>query len=75
MSPYPAKSLWKYPAEHPKAGQRQEISVTLEMMRQLQQEYGVDGWYLDNGNAGEVLDDYDYMRQIRTDVGEDCDSA
>ena len=52
-------------------GQKQEISVTLEMMRQLQAEYGVDGWYLDNANAGEVLDDYDYMRQIRTDVGEE----
>ncbi|MHC4526916.1 MAG: LamG-like jellyroll fold domain-containing protein [Planctomycetota bacterium] len=65
----PSSSRWKYPSGHPKAGQRQEISVTVDWMKSFQEEYDLDGWYFDNGDAGGFLDDYEFMRQVRTDIG------
>ncbi|MHC4527548.1 MAG: fibronectin type III domain-containing protein [Planctomycetota bacterium] len=59
-------SLWKYPSE-----ETQEISVTLAWMRKFQEQYGFDGWYLDGGDAGGFLDDYNFIRQVRTDIGDE----
>jgi hypothetical protein len=56
----PSNSLW----------QGQDIQVTLDWMRSFQEEHDLDGWYMDNGDAGGFLDDYDFMRQVRTDVGD-----
>ncbi|MHC4478224.1 MAG: LamG-like jellyroll fold domain-containing protein, partial [Planctomycetota bacterium] len=49
----------------------QDVQVTLDWMRSLQEDNNLDGWYMDNGDAGGFLDDYDFMRQVRTDVGDD----
>jgi hypothetical protein len=59
-------SLWKYPG-----GEPQDISVTLAWMRTFQQDYGLDGWYLDSADAGGFLNDYNFMRQVRTDIGDE----
>jgi parallel beta-helix repeat protein len=64
-------SQWIYPAGHLLAGQKQSLSVTLGWMREFQAEYGFDGWYFDNADAGDVVEDYDFIRQVRTDIGED----
>jgi len=65
----PGHSGWNYPAGHPLEGQHQDISVTLDWMRDFQAEYNLDGWYFDNADTGDLVDDYDFMRQVRTDVG------
>ncbi|MFH1170194.1 MAG: fibronectin type III domain-containing protein, partial [Candidatus Vogelbacteria bacterium] len=62
---------WVYPAEHPRAGQHQDISTTLEWMKNFQAEFNLDGWYFDNADAGGFLDDYNFIRQVRTDIGDD----
>jgi len=64
-------NAWIYPEGHPKAGERQEVSVTLEWMRKFQDEYDLDGWYFDNGDANELVGDYRFMRQVRTDIGKE----
>ncbi len=53
-------TIWNY----------QTASATLEWMKEFQTEYDLDGWYLDNGDVGDLVEDYDFMRQVRTDVGE-----
>lgn len=62
---------WEYPDGHGKAGQLQDAPTTLQWMRTFQAEYGLDGWYFDGGGVGEQGADYHFMRQVRTDVGED----
>ncbi|MEK7622171.1 MAG: dockerin type I domain-containing protein [Patescibacteria group bacterium] len=61
---------WQYPAGHPLAGQLQDTDITLDWMKNLQIEFDLNGWYFDNAEAGGFLDDYRFMRQIRTDVGD-----
>ena len=61
---------WEYPAGHPLEGQRQNISTTLQWMREFQQEYNLDGWYFDNADAGTLLEDYEFIKQVRRDVGD-----
>jgi hypothetical protein len=39
-------------------------------MRSFQDSNNLDGWYMDSGDAGGFLDDYRFMRQARTDVGD-----
>lgn len=67
----PKSSIWNYPANHPQAGQHQDVNVTLQWMREFQAQYGLDGWYFDNADVGSILDDYNFMRQVRTDLGQD----
>jgi hypothetical protein len=62
-------SCWNYPAGHAEAGQHQPVETTLQMMRELQDMWHFDGWYFDNANAGNLIEDYRFMRQVRTDVG------
>ncbi len=60
----PAHSYWDYEEQH------QDIAVTLNWMKNFQEEYGFDGWYFDNANVSDdVIDDYDFIRQVRTDIG------
>ena len=77
---YPANPAWDYPAGHPLEGQHQDIETTLQFMRDFQQQYNLDGWYFDNAEAGDLgpdgnlpgalMDDYNFMRQVRTDVSD-----
>jgi hypothetical protein len=62
---------WRYPRGHPKAGQYQDAELTLEWMRNLQKEFDLDGWYLDGAETGDFMDDYNFTRQVREDVGEE----
>jgi hypothetical protein len=48
----------------------QDIAVTLQFMREFQEEYDFDGWFFDNADTGDLIDDYDFMRQVRTDIGD-----
>ena len=66
---HPSYYNWNYREGHPNAGEHQDISTTLDFMRGFQQEYDFDGWYLDGANVGELIDDYNFIRQLRTDVG------
>ena len=50
--------------------QGQDRSVTLEWMRGFQETFNLDGWYFDNADAGGFLDDYNFIKQVRTDVGD-----
>ncbi|MBD3271927.1 MAG: hypothetical protein GF384_05265 [Elusimicrobia bacterium] len=65
----PSHARWNYPTGHPRAGEHQEVSLTLVFMKYFQDQYNLDGWYFDNGDAGEIIDDYQFMRQVRTDIG------
>ena len=69
---YPGEpSTWRYPSG-PLAGQHQNYTVTLEWMREFQQKYNLDGWYLDSADCSiDLMDDYDFIRQIRTDIGDE----
>lgn len=67
---FPSGPRWNYP-QGPLAGQHQHYTVTLAWMKEFQEDYGFDGWFFDNSDAGCVADDYDFMRQARSDVGED----
>ncbi len=49
----------------------QEIAVTLNWMKAFQEEYGFDGWYFDNADAGGIMNDYNFMRQVRLDTGDE----
>jgi hypothetical protein len=62
---------WVYPAGHPQAGQHQDIATTLAWMKDFQTQFNLDGWYFDNADAGGFLDDYNFIRQVRTDIGDD----
>ncbi|MHC4397449.1 MAG: LamG-like jellyroll fold domain-containing protein [Planctomycetota bacterium] len=68
---YPTR--WRYPSGHPKEGKVQDPAITLQWMREFKDEYNFDGWYFDNAEAkaGDLLTNYDFMRQVRTDVGSD----
>lgn len=61
---------WRYPAGHPKAGQFPDIKLTLAWMRRFQKEHHFDGWYIDGAETGDFMTDYDFMREVRRDVGE-----
>jgi len=65
---YHRHPLWMYPPNHPQAGQHQPYTVTLEHMKHFQQKYHLDGWYLDNADAGTLLEDYHFIKQLRRDV-------
>ena len=67
---YPAGPRWNYP-EGPRKKQHQDVSVTLQAMREFQKEHHFDGWYFDNANVGSLLADYQFIRQVRRDVGDD----
>ena len=67
----PSNQGWDFPDEHALAGLHQDISVTLQFMRDFQQEYDLDGWYFDGADVGALIDDYHFIRQVRTDVGAD----
>lgn len=68
---YPSNpSRWTY-SEGPNAGEHQDIEVTLGWMREFQEDYNLDGWFFDNGDAGEFIDDYNFMKQVRKDIGDD----
>ncbi|MBN1846928.1 MAG: hypothetical protein JW810_14675 [Sedimentisphaerales bacterium] len=60
--------VWTYPAGHPLAGQYQPYPVTLQFMKWFLQQNHMDGWYLDNADAGTLLEDYTFIRQLRRDV-------
>lgn len=62
---------WRYPGGDPKEGQNQDMAVTLQWMRDFQADYGFDGWYFDNADAGGFMEDYNFIRQVRSDIGED----
>ncbi len=75
-TPYPVNLLgpynnwWKYPFGHPKAGQTQPLDTTLQWMREFQRDFGFDGWYFDNAEAGDFLGDYGFIKQVRADIGD-----
>ncbi len=49
---------------------KQDKDTTLAFMRELQQEFDLDGWYFDHAGAGKHwLDSYEFVRQVRADVG------
>lgn len=50
-------------------GERQDIETTLEFMRQFRADYGFDGWYFDNADAGSLADDLYFIKSIRQDIG------
>jgi hypothetical protein len=66
----PVLSWWKYPVGHPQAGQLQDVQVALQWMRDFQVENDFDGWYFDNADTGELAQDYSFIRQVRTDIGD-----
>ncbi len=68
---YPSGPRWDYPEGHPRAGEHQEIEVTLRWMREFQRGHGFDGWYFDNADAGDLATDYSFIRQVRSDVGDE----
>lgn len=57
---YPSCSRW----------QGQNPTVTVKWMKRFQEDYHFDGWYLDTANAGELIEDYNFIRQVRNDVGD-----
>jgi hypothetical protein len=65
---YPSGTRWNYPAGHQLGGRHQDIQVTLQWMKKFQQEYGFDGWYFDNADVGDLIEDYNFIRQVREDV-------
>lgn len=65
----PATYQWNYPGGHPLAGQHQDISITLKWMRKFQTTFDLDGWYFDNANTGDMMSDYSFIRQVRSDIG------
>ena len=67
----PGSDYWIYPDGHAQGGQLQSSVVTLRLMRDFQEEYDFDGWYVDCPDIGYLLDDYYFTRQLRTDVGSD----
>ncbi|MEK7540888.1 MAG: LamG-like jellyroll fold domain-containing protein, partial [Patescibacteria group bacterium] len=60
---------WNYKSG-PKQGQHQNIQVTLQWMRGFQQEYRFDGWYFDGADVGSLIEDYNFIRQVRKDIGD-----
>ncbi|MHC4842347.1 MAG: fibronectin type III domain-containing protein [Planctomycetota bacterium] len=69
------RERWIYPKGHAKAGQYQPVAVTLKWMREFQDRHNFDGWYFDGGvncgQFGDLIEDYQFTRQLRTDVGDD----
>lgn len=61
---------WRYPVGHQLAGQLQNISTTLQFMRDFQWRHNLDGWYFDNADAGKFMDSYNFIRQVRADIGD-----
>ena len=64
---------WKYPSGD-KAGEFQDKEVTLQWMRGFQDEFNLDGWYLDGATidgTGNFLINYNFIRQLRRDIGDD----
>jgi hypothetical protein len=51
-------------------GVHQPYLTTLAWMKSFQTQYGFDGWYLDESDTGTLWEDYDFIRRLRTDVGE-----
>ncbi len=62
----PDSTVWNYPD-----GNHQSYIVTAQWMQDFQREYGFDGWYIDSSDNGGLWDDYDFMRMVRTSVGEE----
>jgi hypothetical protein len=61
---------WQYPPGHPKAGQFPEVSSTLAWMSRFRREYDFDGWYIDGAETGDFMTDYNFMRDVRKDIGD-----
>ncbi|MEK6941606.1 MAG: fibronectin type III domain-containing protein, partial [archaeon] len=51
-------------------GQTQPLDTTLQWMREFQRDFGFDGWYFDNAEAGDFLGDYGFIKQVRADIGD-----
>jgi len=51
----------------------QDTETTLKWMRDFQKNYSLDGWYFDNAETyeGNLLKNYEFIRQVRNDVGDD----
>ena len=68
----PNHDVWTYPTGHANEGQRQPTETTLDWMRAFQAEWDLDGWYFDNANTSDnLIDDYRFIRQVRTDIGDE----
>ncbi|MBU1930938.1 hypothetical protein KJ972_05570, partial [Candidatus Micrarchaeota archaeon] len=65
-----APNAWIYPQGHPQAGKRQDPSITLTWMNEFQTQYDLDGWYFDNGNTGNLIQDYLFFKRVREDIGD-----
>lgn len=50
---------------------KQDLSTIFEFMREFQSTYNLDGWYLDGEGWADWLSNYNYIKQIREDVGND----
>ncbi len=61
---------WIYPAGHPSGGKKQDINTTLNWMKSFQNEFNLNGWYLDNADAGDFIADYNFIKQLRKDIGD-----
>ena len=48
----------------------QPLADTLAFMREFQRRHHLDGWYFDNAGIGPWPRVYDFVRQVRADVGE-----
>ena len=48
----------------------QPINRTLEWMRLFQKQYALDGWYFDGMYAGPFMATYDFVKQVRKDIGD-----
>ncbi|HEY4476755.1 MAG TPA: fibronectin type III domain-containing protein [Candidatus Paceibacterota bacterium] len=66
----PVTAKWNYPTGSPRAGEHQAITTTLNWMKGFQSELKLDGWYFDNSDAGGIKEDYNFIRQVRTDIGD-----
>jgi len=49
----------------------QDRDVTINFLWELRREYGFDGWYFDNADSGDFLQDYYFIRQMRSEMGDE----
>lgn len=63
---HPSHKCWDYAG-----GGHQDPQTTVAWMKDFKEDYGFDGWYCDSASAGELIEDYKFIRQLRTDIGDD----
>ena len=59
---------------HPDAGEiwgDQDIEVTMQWMVDFQEEFNLDGWYFDNFDPINLLEAYNFIRWVRTNISDD----